>query len=147
MELMKWRPARDLFNVHNRLNSMFDDFMLPTRFVEDRETLWGWNPAVDVYENDDAIVVKAELPGMEKDQIAVDVQGRVLSIKGERASDNEINEERYYRRERTHGRFERALTLPAEVNPESIKAEYKDGILKVEVPKPEAHKARKITVQ
>lgn len=147
MELMKWRPARDLLNVHNRLSAMFDDFMFPTRFAEDRETLWGWNPAVDVYENDDTIVVKAELPGMEKDQIAVDVQGRVLSIKGERASDNEINEGRYYRRERTHGRFERALTLPAEVNPESIKAEYKDGILKVEVPKPEERKARKITVQ
>lgn len=147
MELMKWHPTRELFNVRNRMGSLLDDFFSPARVTDGHDTLWGWNPAMDVYENDDAIVVKAELPGMQKDQIEVDVQGRVLSIKGERTSDNEVKEEHYYRRECTRGRFERAFTLPAEVNPETIKAEYTDGILKIEVPKPEERKAKKIAVQ
>jgi HSP20 family protein len=101
---------------------------------------------VDVYENDHSLVVKAELPGMEKDQIAVDVQGRILTIKGERTSDKEVDEEHYYQRERIQGRFERAFALPVEPDPEAIKAEYKDGILKIEVPKPAEQRSKKISV-
>lgn len=146
MELMKWNPARTFFNVPSRFDTFFNDFFYPTRSDAAEERLWGWNPVVDVYENDDAIVVKAELPGMSKDQITVDVEGRILTLKGERKSENETNEDNYYRRERSYGRFERSFSLPAEVDPEAIKAEYKDGVLKVEVPKPEARKPKQITV-
>lgn len=147
MELMKWRPTKDLFSVPRRFGTLLDDLWFPALAGKDREALWEWNPAVDVFENDDAIVVKAELPGVAKEDITVDVQGRTLTIKGERKAENEVQEERYYRKERFQGRFERAFTLPADVDPEAVKADYKDGVLKVEVPKPEKRKARKITVQ
>jgi HSP20 family protein len=146
MELMRWNPARSLFNPSSRFDDLFNSFFWPTRAAEDTQGLWNWNPAVDVYENDHAIIVKAELPGVDKDQITVDVQGRTLTLKGERKTETETKEENYYRRERSYGHFERAFTLPAEVDPETVKAEYKDGVLKVEVPKPEAQKPKQITV-
>ena len=146
MELMRWNPSNDLFNIHRRFDSLWSNFFAPARPLAGEDGLWNWNPAVDVFENDDAIVVKAELPGMSKDQIAVDVDGRILTIKGERAADNEVKEDNYYRRERIQGRFERAFTLPAEVDPDRIKAEYKDGVLKIEVPKPDEQKPKQITV-
>ena len=105
-----------------------------------------WNPRVDIYEDEDAIVLKAELPGVKKDNIVVDVEGRVLTLKGERSSDNEVKEESYYRRERTFGSFERRFNLPDNVDPEKITADYKDGILKLGIPKPDENKPRQITV-
>ena len=146
MELMRWNPTGGLFNLHNRFNSLWDDFFAPERRVAGAEGLWNWNPAVDVYENENAIVLKAELPGVEKDQIVVDVEGRTLTLKGERSGENEIKEDSYYRRERVYGRFERSFALPAEVDADAIKAEFKDGVLKIEVPKPETSKPKQITV-
>jgi HSP20 family protein len=101
---------------------------------------------VDIYEEDDNIIVQAELPGVSKDGISVDVKDRVLTIKGERSADNEVNEDKYFRRERVYGQYKRAFTLPANVDPESVKAEYNDGVLKVLVPKPETQKPKQITV-
>jgi len=147
MDIMKWRPTQDLFTIPSRFRSLLADDTFPSRFFGEKESPWGWNPVVDVYENDHSLVVKAELPGMEKDQIAVDVQGRILTIKGERTSDKEVDEEHYYQRERIQGRFERAFALPAEPDPEAIKAEYKDGILKIEVPKPAEQRSKKISVE
>ncbi|RJQ73012.1 MAG: Hsp20/alpha crystallin family protein [Desulfobacteraceae bacterium] len=146
MELMKWNPMKELFNMRSRLDSMVDNFFMPMRNISTNEALWSWNPAVDIYENDDSIVVTAELPGVDKDQIAVDLQGRVLTLRGERASEQEVKEENYYRHERTHGRFERSFMLPTEVDPETVKAEYKDGVLNIRVPKPEEKKPKKISV-
>jgi HSP20 family protein len=83
---------------------------------------------------------------MDKESITVDVKDRILTLKGERSEDKAVNEDNYYRKERTYGRFERAFTLPAEVKTDDIKAEYKDGVLKVIVPKPEVQKPRQITV-
>lgn len=146
MQLIKWNPARDLFSLRHNMNGLFDDFFYPSRRTAENDGLWNWNPAVDIYEEADNIVVKAEIPGMDKDQITVDVKDRVLTLKGERSEDKEVNEERYFKRERTYGRFERAFTLPADVKTEEIKAEYKDGVLKVLVPKPEVQKPKQITV-
>ncbi|MGD8845721.1 MAG: Hsp20/alpha crystallin family protein [Desulfobacteraceae bacterium] len=146
MQLIKWNPARDLFSLRHNMNNLFDDFFYPSRRTTEGDGFWSWNPAVDIYEQEDNIVVKAEIPGMEKDQITVDVKDRVLTLKGERSEDREVNEERYFKRERTYGRFERAFTLPADVKTEQIKAEYKDGVLKVLVPKPEVQKPKQITV-
>ncbi len=146
MQLIKWNPARDLFSLRHNMNGLFDDFFYPSRRTAENDGLWNWNPAVDIYEEADNIVVKAEIPGMDRDQITVDVKDRVLTLKGERSEDKEVNEERYFKRERTYGRFERAFTLPADVKTEEIKAEYKDGVLKVLVPKPEVQKPKQITV-
>lgn len=146
MQLMRWTPNKTRFNVPTLFDSFFDDFFYPSRTGTGKEGLWDWNPAVDVYENDNAIVVKAELPGVEKDQISIDVEAGVLTLKGERKSDHETKEDNYYRRERTYGSFQRAFTLPEGVDPDAIKAEYKDGVLKIEVPKSETEKPKQITV-
>ena len=146
MQLIKWNPTRDLFSLRHPMRSLFDDFFFPARDADADEGLWNWNPAVDIYEEDDALVVKAEIPGVDKEGIHVDVKDRILTIKGERTRENEVNEDKYYRREQTYGRFERAFTLPTDVDPEAIKAEYKDGVLKVKVPKTEQSKPKQITV-
>lgn len=146
MQLIKWSPTRDLLGLRHNMNSLFDDFFYPTRKSSGDEGFGSWNPAVDIYEESDSLVVKAEIPGVDKEGITVDVKDRILTIKGERNKDNEVKEDKYYRREQTYGRFERAFALPAAVDPESIKAEYKDGVLKVTVPKPEQSKPKQITV-
>jgi HSP20 family protein len=146
MELMKWNPMKDWVSHRSRFDDLFDSFFSPVRSQAESDML-SWHPVVDVYENDDLIVVQAELPGVDKEHISVDVQGRVLTLKGERSSDQEIKKEHFYRRERSQGRFERLFTLPEDVNPDAIKAEYKDGLLKIRVPKSEARKPKQITVQ
>ncbi len=146
MQMIKWRPMRDMMKTNHYMHNLFDDFFYPGQKLGEDQGLSNWHPVVDIYEEEDNIVVKAELPGVSKDGISVDVKDRVLTLKGERSIDNEIKEDKYFRRERSYGRFERAFTLPAEVNTETIKAEYNDGVLKISVPKPEKRKAKEITI-
>jgi HSP20 family protein len=129
------------------MNSLIDEFFGDFFNSGKGELAQGWNPKVDVFEEDDRIVMKAELPGVEKDKIAIDVDGRILTLKGERNSDTEVKEENYYRRERTFGKFQRSFTLPLETDSEKIKAEYKDGVLQLNIPKPESRKPKQITVE
>ena len=146
MELIRWYPKRDVYSLRNHINRMFDDLVYSAP-REDAELSMGcWNPVVDIYDNDDNIVLKAEIPGLDKKDIMVDVKGRVLTLKGERSFDNEVKEDNYYRRERAFGKFERAFTLPVDVDPDKIKADYKDGVLKIDIPKPEEQKPKQITV-
>jgi len=146
MQIVRWNPMRDMFGFRNRTNHMFDDFFYPTHRRDDGLSIWNWRPSVDIYDNDDNIVVKAELPGVDKKDIVVDVKGRLLTLKGERSSENEVKEDKYHRRERAYGKFERVFTLPAEVDPDKITAGYKDGILTIDIPKPEEKKPKKIAV-
>ena len=147
MELVRWNPIRDMFGLRNHMNRAFGDFYFPTNREEGDLSMWNWNPVVDVYDNDDNIVLKAEIPGIDKKDIEIDVKGRVLTLKGERSSDNEVKEDNYYRRERCFGKFERAFNLPVNVELDKIKANYKDGLLEIEIPKPEEKKPKQITVQ
>lgn len=145
MQLVKWNPMRDMLSLNSRADRLFNDFFNPSRGVNVTGN-WGWNPRVDIYEEEDAIVLKAELPGVEKDNIEVDVKDGVLTLKGERSSDNEVKEDSYYRRERCFGSFERRFNLPDNVDPDKISADYKDGVLKVGIPKPDEVKPKQITV-
>jgi len=146
MQLVRFNPTRELANFRHPMN-FFDDIFGEFFKGERKDLNRGWNPKVDIFEEADHIIMKAELPGVEKDNIAIDVNGRVLTLKGERSSDNEVKEGNYYRRERSYGKFERSFTLPAETDSEKIKAEYKDGVLKLNIPKPESSKPKHITVQ
>lgn len=146
MNLVKWNPWREMPALHNRINRMFDDPFFSIDRLTDEDTLGMWNPAVDLYEKDDRFVIKAELPGINKDDIKFDLKDRVLTLSGERSFDNEVKEENYYRRERSFGKFQRAFTMPADVDEEKIKAEFKDGVLQIEVPKPENKKAKRVTI-
>jgi len=147
MQLVRFNPNRDLLNFSRRMDHVFDDFFGDFFNGTRSAVLRDWNPKVDVFEEADHIVMKAELPGVEKDNIAIDVNGRVLTLKGERSYDNEVKEEKYTLRERAYGKFQRSFTLPAETDSEKIKAEYKDGVLKLNIPKPESSKPKQITIQ
>ena len=147
MELVRFNPSRGLTPLRRRMDSLFDDFFGDLFDGRQTDLARGWNPKVDIFEEDDQFVVKAELPGVEKDKIAIDINGRVLTVKGERASENEVKEKNYYRQECAYGTFQRSFTLPNETDSEQIKAEYKDGVLRVSIPKPEARQPKKITVR
>ena len=146
MNLVKWNPWREMPTLSGRLNRFFDDpFFNISRFADNSE-LGMWNPAVDLYEKDDHFMIKAELPGVDKNDIKIDLKDRLLTLSGERTYDNEVKEENYYRRERAYGKFQRVFTLPADVDSDKIKAEFKDGVLEIEVPKPEEKKAKQVTI-
>ncbi len=147
MELVRFNPTRGLVPFRRRLDNLFGDFFGDLLDGPQTDAARGWNPKVDIFEDDDQFVVKAELPGVDKDKIAIDVDGRVLTVKGERSDENEIKEKNYYRRECTYGSFQRSFTLPDETDSEKIKAEYKDGVLKLNIPKPETRQPKKIAVQ
>jgi HSP20 family protein len=146
MELIRWNPTRDMFSFRHQMNHLFNDVFRPVVRGDEGLSMWNQYPKVDIYDSDENIVITAELPGIEKKDIVIDVKDGVLTLKGERSSDNEIKEEKYYCRERTFGKFERVFRLPSDVDPEKISADYKDGILKIDIPKPEGKKPKQIAV-
>ena len=147
MKLVRFKPIRNVTDLNYRMdqlvNHLFDDFFKGDRSNRVRE----WNPKVDIVEEAEQFVMTAELPGVEKDNIAIDVNGRILTVKGERSSDNTVNDEHFHRRERFFGSFKRSFSLPTETDSEKIKAVYKDGVLKLNIPKPESSRPKQITVQ
>ena len=145
MNLVRWNPWRDMSTLQHRINHLFNEPFFNSG-ENDELRMGNWYPAVDMFDDDDKIVIKAELPGMDKKDISVDIENRMLTLSGERNYDNEVKEENYYRRERATGKFKRAFNLPAEVDEDQIKADFKDGVLKVEIPKPEEQKPKQITV-
>ena len=104
-------------------------------------------PSLDVYEEKDSVVVKAELPGMKKEEVEVNLAAETLTIKGEKKEDKEVKEDDYYRRERSYGSFLRSVSLPCEVKSAEIKASFKDGVLEVRMPKTEEAKKKSIPVK
>lgn len=147
MTLVRWNPLKEVPVLQNRINRLFEDFF-PETFIEGAKDMVGvWNPVVDIYDTQDTTVIKADLPGMKKEDITISIEGDVLTLTGERSHDDEVKKENYYRRERAYGMFKREFTLPSTVDHEKITADFKDGVLKIEVPKPEEKKPKTITVQ
>jgi len=146
MNLVRWNPFGEMTAMQSRIDRMFSNPYWLTGRMDDDTGMGRWNPAVDLYEKDDHFVIKAELPGVDKKDIAIDLKDRVLTLSGERSFENEVKEENYYRRERSYGKFQRAFTLPADVDSDKIKAEFKDGLLQIEVPKPEEQKPKQVTI-
>ena len=146
MTLVRWSPLREMATAHNYFNRFFDNTFTNGGFDNSEFELTNWHPMVDIYDREGEIVIKAELPGLEKKDITIDVKDSVLTLKGERAYDNETKDEKYYRRERAYGKFQRSFTLPAGLDAEKIKADYKDGLLSVEIPKPEKEEPKQITI-
>ncbi len=136
-----WRPFRDLEEWERRFEDSFAWPMLQSP-VAGR----GWMPAVDVFEKEDKFVVKAELPGMKEEDIDVSVVGDRLIIKGEKETETEVNEEDYYRCERSYGSFHRSILLPSTVDASKIAADFEDGVLEVTLPKAAEVKPKKVAV-
>ncbi|HMA84296.1 MAG TPA: Hsp20/alpha crystallin family protein [Desulfosalsimonadaceae bacterium] len=148
MALVRWDPWTTLPTLQDRINRLFED-AVPNRTGggESEMSLFDWRPKVDTYEEGDNIVIKADLPGVKKEDVSIDIKDNVLTLKGERKHEENINEENYYRRESAYGKFQRAFTLPDGVDPNKIEAAYKDGTLKITVPKAEKTKAKKIDIK
>lgn len=146
MNIVRWNPIGEMYSARNHINKLFEDFFYPMGRGESDSGLWSWNPVADTYDRDDHFVIKAELPGVDKKDIVIDVKDGVLTLKGERVYDNEVTDDKYYRKERSYGKFERSFALPVNVDADKIKAEYKDGVLEIEIPKPEEHKPKKIMI-
>jgi|PlaIllAssembly_1097288.scaffolds.fasta_scaffold05637_2 HSP20 family protein len=146
MDLIRWNPWNELVSLRERMNRMFEDSLFRPERHEDGVGLGAWSPAVDMFEKDDKFVIKAELPGLDKKDVNVDLQNGVLTLKGERKHESEVKEENFYRREMSYGKFMRSFRLPADVDADKIRAEFQNGLLTVEVPKPEEHKPKQIKV-
>ncbi|MBN2370058.1 MAG: Hsp20/alpha crystallin family protein [Vicinamibacteria bacterium] len=149
MAIVKWEPFRDWLSLQERMNRLFDEsFRGVSRSAsEDDWALGGsWAPAVDIYEQEGNLVLKAELPGVDPKSVDVRIENNVLTLRGERKFENEIKRENCHRIERAYGTFTRSFTLPTVVNQEKIQADYQDGVLKVVLPKRDEAKPKQITI-
>jgi HSP20 family protein len=134
-----------LFGLRDELDRLFESSF--GDLGRNPQLLSVWNPAVDLYEDKDNVIVKAELPGMKKEDIEVSLHAGALSISGERKGEEKFEDAETYRSERFVGRFHRTLTLPSQVDFAKVKAQYKDGILTVTLPKAEEAKPKQIEVK
>ena len=133
------------FLLQNRLNRLIDFPLAP--FVEEALPLTTWVPACDIYETEKEIVLKAELPGLKKEDVFVSIENNVLTIRGERKFSEEVKREDFHRVERSYGEFLRSFTLPTFIDANKILAEFKDGLLMVTLPKREEAKPKQIEVK
>jgi HSP20 family protein len=146
MAIVRWEPFRDL---QDRMNRMFDESFrgIPRSPGEEDWALGGsWAPAVDIYEHEGNIVLKAEVPGVDPKDVDVRVENNTLTLQGIRKFDNDVKKENYHRVERTYGSFTRSFTLPNVVDTDKIKAEYRDGVLRLILPKREEAKPKQISI-
>ena len=136
-----WAPFRDF----GRLREDLERF-LGTPY-ETSTDMWGWGPAVDLYEDKDQFTVKCEIPGIKKEDLDISVEGNTLSVCGERKYEQEERPGEAYHTERYYGRFQRTITLPQTVNANKVNAAYKDGVLTISLPKTEEGRRKQIPIQ
>jgi HSP20 family protein len=142
--LIRWEPAREMMTLREAMDRLFDDaFTRPLSLGNG-----GWSvPAVDMYQTDNEVVVKAALPGIKADEVQINVTGEVLTIKGEVNHKEEVQEKAYHIREQRWGAFERSIALPANVVADKAKADFENGVLTVTLPKAEEAKPKSITIK
>lgn len=146
MDLVQWRPFREVSRLRREMDRLWDDYFGPgRRALQPLEE--AWSPAVDVSETGDKITVKAEVPGLEADDIDISLVGEVLTIKGEKKSEREEKGENFHIVERSYGSFSRSSKLPAAVEAEKVEATYKSGVLTVVLPKKEEIKPKAIEIK
>jgi len=144
MNLVRWDPFRDFEGIQARLHRLFPD--VPAR-TEDESLFGGWSPAVDIQETDNEFILKADLPDVKKDDVKVELEDGVLTVEGERRKEKEETGKRFHKIERAYGKFVRHFTLPTEVDGPNVKAEFKDGVLNVRLPKAVNAKPKAIDVK
>jgi HSP20 family protein len=145
MNLVRWDPFRELEGIQARLNHLFTD--TPTRALDDGRFFANWTPPVDIQETAKEYVVKADLPDVKKEDVKVEINEDVLTVEGERKEEKEEEDKRFHRTERTYGRFVRRFALPTHVDGTGVKAEFKDGVLNVHLPKVQAARPKAIEVK
>ncbi len=145
MTLVRFDPFRGITGMQDRINRLFGDMSHQTG---GDEAIWGaWAPAVDIFEKEECLVLKAELPGMREKDIDVHVENGILTLSGERTREEDVKNEDYHRGERFYGSFTRTFALPTTVDVSKIRASYKDGVLELVLPKAETAKAKRIEIK
>ncbi len=142
--LIRWEPAREMMTLREAMDRLFDDAF--TRPLSLSGNNWSI-PAVDMYQTDNEVVVKAALPGIKADEVQINVTGEVLTIKGETKQESETKEKAYHIREQRWGAFERSIVLPTEVVADKAKADFENGILTITLPKAEEVKPKTISIK
>ena len=146
-QLTMWNPFRELDEVQNRLGSFFGGGFPRFGSGNGGLQLADWSPQVDITEDDKEYLIKADLPEMKKDEIKVNVAEGVLTVSGERKTEKEEKNKKFHRIERSYGTFERSFTLPDDADGAKVSAEFKDGVLRVHLPKNPVAKAKAIEVK
>jgi HSP20 family protein len=142
--ISRWAPIQSLTSLHDQVNRLRDSST--SRSAKAETDLATWAPAVDIYETEGELVVKADLPDLDEKDIDVQIEHNVLTIRGERKFEKTINQDNYLRVERTYGAFSRSFSLPNTIDSEQIHAEYRNGVLSVRMPKREESKPKQIKV-
>jgi HSP20 family protein len=141
--LIRWEPAREMMTLREAMDHLFNDAFTRPLTLRD-----GWTaPAIDMYQTDDEIIVKASLPGVKADEVQINITGEILTLKGETKQMEEKTEKAWHMREQRWGAFERAIALPTEVVADKAKAEFENGILTITLPKAEEVKPKIINIK
>ena len=145
MELVRWEPFGGLNKIHARINDLLDD-ALGTRHLASNGAASAWLPPVDILESKEAYLIRAEVPGMKKEDFSLEVKEHQLTLTGEKKREEVAKDVAYHRAERLGGKFTRSFYLPQAVNQNDISATYRDGILEIQVPKADEAKPRQIAI-
>ncbi len=146
MALIRWEPAREVNTLQSEMNRLFNTFFDAPTTPGNGGSMRRWIPAMDLVETGDQYVLKADLPGLTEEDINIELENNVLTVSGERRSEQEQKGEGYFRVERAFGAFARSLTLPEGVDPEGVAASFDNGVLEVRIPKPEETKPRRVAI-
>ena len=147
MTLVRWDPFRELEEMSDRLNRMFSRTSTGSKNGKEALTVADWTPTVDISESEGEYLIKAELPEVKKEDVKVTLEDGVLTLTGERRQEKEEKNTKYHRMERSYGSFVRSFSLPELVDETNVKAEYKEGVLSLRLPKSEKAKPRAIEVK
>lgn len=146
MAILRWEPAPQISSLQSEMNRVFNTFFDSSSGASAAAGARRWVPPMDLVEADDKYILRADLPGLSEDDVAIELEDDVLTISGERNTEHEGNGEGYYRVERSFGAFRRSLTLPQGVDPEGVSARFENGVLEVRIPKPEQRKPRRVAI-
>src|SRR3954454_17897165 len=146
MALVRWDPTREVDSLQSEMNRMFDTFFGGGPANQGNGAMRRWVPPMDLVETDDHLVLKADLPGLDTDDVNIEIKDGVLTVSGERKIEHEERADGFYRVERAFGGFSRSMTLPDNVDAERINASFDKGVLEVRIPKPEERKPHRVQI-
>jgi HSP20 family protein len=147
MRLVRWDPFQQLVAMRNRLNSTLTDPYTDPYTPRTEDSFGAWAPPVDIFERQDHLVIRAEVPGVDMEDMDIRIENGVLTLHGERKQETEVQEQNAYRMERIYGMFTRSFSLPTTVDAAKVTATYKDGVLEVTVPKIETAKPKNVEIK
>jgi HSP20 family protein len=142
MALVRWDPAREVDGLQSEMNRLFDTFF----GGDDTRGARRWVPAMDLVETDDHLVLRADLPGLDQDDVSIEIKDGVLTVSGQRRTEHEEKAEGFHRVERAYGSFSRSLSLPRGVDPDKVAAGFDKGVLEVRIPKPEERTPHRVAI-